>query len=365
MKLMQILPVCPSELGPAEIAAWRCMQRATPSLANPFLSPEFAVAAGRFRPGARVAVLVDDQSIVGFFPFERRRFGMGVPIGGWLNPYQGVIHVPGAEWDPRELLRGCQLSAWQFDNLIVDQQPFGPYHAATGSSPMIDLADGFDAYYAKLRVRSPRFCRELGRKTRKLAREAGGLRVVADSRDSNVLRTLISWKSDQYRRTSHVDRLRQPWLIGLLDSLLATHEDLVSGQLSVQYAADQPVAIEFGLRTAGLLVGWFTGYNRRFRHYSPGFIHLVKMAEQLAASGIGAISMGKGARKYTQTVKSYDIFVAEGVVTSRSVLGAAHGVRDATARRAVRVVRQHPRLHSAADEILRYSGVSRRTYGRV
>jgi CelD/BcsL family acetyltransferase involved in cellulose biosynthesis len=365
MKLMQIHSICPGELGPAEIAAWRSMQRATPSLANPFLSPEFAVAAGRFRPGARVAVLVDGQSTVGFFPFERRRFGMGVPIGGWLNPYQGLIHVPEAEWDPRELLRGCRLSAWQFDNLIVDQRPFDAYHAATGSSPMMDLADGFDAYYAKLRVRAPRFCRELARKTRKLAREAGGLRVVADSRDSNVLRTLISWKSNQYRQTSHVDRFGQPWLAGLLDSLMATHGDPVSGQLSVLYAADQPVAVQFGLRTAGLLVGWFTGYDQRFRKYSPGFIHLVKMAEQLAAAGIGAISMGKGARKYTQTLKSYDIFVAEGVVTSRSVLGAVHGVRDASARWAVRTVRQHPGLHSAADEILRHSGVSRRTYGRV
>ena len=109
---------------------------------------------------------------------------------------------------------------------------------------MIDLADGFDAYYAKLRLKSPRFCRELARKTRKLAREAGELRIVADSRDTNMLGTLMAWKSDQYRRTSHVDRFEQPWLAGLLYALLATRGDHINGLLSVLYAGDQPVAAQ-------------------------------------------------------------------------------------------------------------------------
>ena len=127
---MKVSLVHPDELGPAEIAAWQSMQRATPYLANPFLSSEFVVAVGRFRPYTQVAVLTEGQSIVGFFPFERRQLGLGVPICGWLNCCQGVIHAPGVEWDPRELLSGCRLSAWQFDNIIVDQMPFRPYYGA-------------------------------------------------------------------------------------------------------------------------------------------------------------------------------------------------------------------------------------------
>jgi CelD/BcsL family acetyltransferase involved in cellulose biosynthesis len=230
---------------------------------------------------------------------------------------------------------------------------------------MIDLADGFDAYYAKLRKRSPRFCRELGRKTRKLGREVGDLRIVADSCDTTALRTLVGWKSDQYRRTNHVDRFEQPWLLGLLETLLATRHDYLSGLLSVLYAGDQPVAAQFGLRTGNLLVGWFTGYDTQFAKYSPGLIHLIQMAEQLAATGIGGIYMGKGAMRYTKALRSSDILVAEGVVTGRSLLGAVHGVRGASTRWAVRTVRQHPRFHRAADRILRRTGISRRIYGRI
>ena len=83
---MRAFLIRPSDLGPVEIAAWQSMQRSTPSLANPFLTPEFAAAVGRFRPMAHVAVLTEGQSTAGFFPFERRRLGSGVPICGWLTP---------------------------------------------------------------------------------------------------------------------------------------------------------------------------------------------------------------------------------------------------------------------------------------
>lgn len=363
---MRVDLVRPDELGPAEIAEWQAMQLATPSLANPFLAPEFAIAVGCFRPGAQVAVLTEGQSIIGFFPFERRRLGVGLPVCGWLTPCQGLIHAPGAEWDARELLRRCRLSAWRFDNLITDQPPFKPYHAATRPSAVIDLADGFDAYYAKLRVKSPHFCRELARRTRKLARETGEVRMVADSRDTSALRMLMAWKSAQYQRTCHVDRFNQPWLADLLEVLLATRGDHVSGLLSVLYAGDQPIAAQFGLRNRNLAVGWFTAYDIRFRKYSPGLINLTHMVEDMATAGIHAIDMGAGARNYyKETLKSYETLVARGAVACRSMLGAVHRARVTSTLLAARAVHQHPGVHHVADQILRRSGIAQRIYGRV
>lgn len=363
---MRVSVVRPGELGPAEADAWQAMRRATPSLANPFLSPEFAVAVGRFRPGARVGVLTEGQSITGFFPFERRRLGAGGPVCGWLTPCQGLVHAPGADWDPRELLRGCGLSAWRFDNLLADQVPFKPYHQTTVPSAIIDLSDGFDDYYAKLRVKSPRFCRELARRSRKLERDWGELRIVADSGDQRVLRTLLSWKSDQYRQTSHVDRFRQPWLTELLDALLAARGGCTSGLLSVLYAGDRLVAAQFGLRAGSLLVGWFTAYDTSLAKYSPGLIHHTRLAEEAAAAGIRAIDMGAGAKNhYKETLKSDDCFVAQGVVTTWSPLGAAHRVRGTVTWSTRRMFRQRPGLHHAADQVLRRSGLARRIYGRI
>jgi CelD/BcsL family acetyltransferase involved in cellulose biosynthesis len=359
---MAVNLIRPDELGPAEIATWHSMQQATPSLADPFLSPEFAVAVGRFRPNAHVAVLAEGQCVTGFFPFERRRFGVGVPIGGWQSLSQALIHAVGAEWNPRELLRGCRLAAWEFDCLILDQQPFEPYHAATVAVPIIDISDGFAAYYAKLQARSPRFLRELDRKTRKFAREVGKICIVADSRDINMLRMLMAWKSDQYRRTGHVDTFGRPWLVGLLYDLLDIRSDYMSGTLSVLYAGDQPVAVQFGLRAGNILHGWFTAYDTRFKKYSPGLVLIKKMAEEFASAGFHRIYMGRGRSIYKESMKSNDVFVAEGIVTSQSMLGVTYRIRSSSVRRVADTVRRHPNLHNGARRISR---LAHHTHGRI
>ncbi|MGH3170574.1 MAG: GNAT family N-acetyltransferase [Trebonia sp.] len=341
------------------------MQYATPSLVNPFLSPEYAIAAGAVRPESRIAVLSDGNTVVGYFPFEKRRFGVGVPLSGWLSACQGLIHAPGAEWDAGQLLRGCKLSAWKFDNLLRDQEPFSMYGASVVRQPVIDLADGFDAYHQLISTRAHRFARELGRKKRKLIREAGDLRVDSDARDLDALRMLMDWKSEQYQRTREVDRFREPEIRTLLELLLSTRTSSLTGQLSVLYAGDKPVAIQFGLRADSMLVGWFTGYNPQFGKYSPGSIHVMEMAQDLAKNGVRTIHMGAGARKYAETLKSYDLLAARGTVTKRSWLGAAHRYQAAWATEALNIVRRHPCLHDVADRILRHTGVARLTYGRL
>lgn len=324
------------------------MQRATAGLANPFLSPEFAIAVGRFRPAARVAVLYDGPSVVGFFPFEGRRLGAGVPICAWPGTLcQGLVHAPGLEWDPRDLLRGCRLSVWQFDHLVAGQRPFERYQAATAPSPVVDLGDGFATYRARLRAKSPRFSREMARRARSLARDAGELRFVADSPEVSLLRTLMAWKSEHYRRIAAIDRFDRPWVVGLLDALHATRGAHVRGLLSALYAGDQPVAAYFGLRSGPVLAGWFIAYDRRFAKYSPGLIGILRMAEDQAAAGVQTIDMGEGAAAYKESLKTHDIFVASGIVTGRSVLAAAHRVSMSATERAAQAVFHHPRLYQA------------------
>lgn len=355
---MRILVVRPGELGSAEIAAWHSMQRSTPSLGNPFLCPEFVIGVGRSRPDVRVAILADGPTLVGFFPFECRRFGVGIPIAAGLTDFQGLIHAPGAQWDPRELLRACRISTWKFDHLIAGQQPFEPYQVAVAPSPFMDLSDGFDTYREKLRNKSPRFCKEISYKARKLTREAGALRFVLDSPDHSALRTLMAWKSDQYRRTGRVDRFDQPWVVELVDYLLGARGDGCTGLLSFLYAGDVPVAGHFGLRFDHTFAGWFLAYDSRFHRYSPGLVQLLRMTEEIAQTGVRTIEMGKGAKGFKESLKSGDVFVAEGVVTRRSVPAALHRARSVPVLWAIRQVRQRPPLYRAADCTLR-------RYGRI
>ncbi len=353
---MRISVIRPSELGPAEVTAWHAMQRESAGLRNPFLSPEFAQAVGRHRPDARVAVLTEGGRLAGFLPFEKHRFGMGVPIGAGLTDCQGLVHEPGLAWDPRDVLRGCGLSVFAFDHLAAEQQPFRPYLAATAPSPVIDLADGWDAYQAKLMVKSAQFCRSVARKTRKLEREAGPVRLVAESRDRAALRALMAWKSDQYRRTGRSDRFAQPWIVGLIEDLFETREGHFSGLFSVLYAGDVPVAAHLGVRCGPVLAHWFPAYDTAYGQYSPGLAQHLRMVQAAAGIGVQLIDLGKGAKRYKETLKSSDIYVGEGAVTTRSALGQLHRAHIAPAQWAARTIRAHPRLYDSADHLLKRYG---------
>src|SRR6201996_3521658 len=339
--LVRISVIRPAELGPAEIATWRSFQYSTDLLINPFLSPDFAIAAGRHRPGARVAVLEDGPEIVGFLPFERRGLGLGVPIAAGVTDLQGLVHAPKTDWDPRGLLRACGVSAWQFDHLVADQKPFGRYQHGQAASPVIDLSRGYDAYYQDLKSREPRFCSNLNRRTRKLEREVGPARFVLDS--------------------GRVDGFAQPWIVALIEDLLGTRNEHFSGLLSVLYVEDVPLAAHFGLRFGRTLSCWFQAYSTRFNVYSPGLLQTMRTIEGASAQGVELVDLGKGHKRYKEELKNYDLTVAEGIVTRRSPLGAVQWARNTPTAWAIREIRAHEPLFNAFDLVLKKGAAARRT----
>lgn len=354
---MRISLISPVELGSDEILAWHSMQRKTKSLANPFLCPEFTFGVGQFRSDARVAVLTDGSEIIGYFPFERRRLSVGVPIGAGLSNCQGLIHVPGLEWEPREVLRACKVSVWQFDNLVHDQRPFERYAVATVPSAMIDLSDGFAAYQEKVRKRSPQFYKKLDRKIKNLQRNAGRIHFVPDSNDKIALRTFMGWKSDQCRRNGWVDIFDRPWIVDLVDYLFDTRNESFGACLSLLCADETPLAGLLSLRYGDFFAGWFTAYDTRFGKYSPGLIQFLQLAENLATAGVHLIDLG-GTASYKDRLKSHDVFFTRGMVAQGPLVASAHQIRSASVNWARRGIKRYPPLYQAADRALR-------RYGRI
>ncbi|MET8830308.1 GNAT family N-acetyltransferase [Streptomyces sp. NPDC004610] len=351
----------PGELTAADRAAWTALQAQAPlhgsvELANPFLAPEFALAVGRCRRGVRIAVVRDGGEPVAYFPFQRTAAGVGRAIGLGVSDAQGVVHRPGFTWDARELLRACGLAVFEYDHLVAGQRPFETQVSGVHPSPVIDLDQGFDAYLAGLRDRSPKFTRSTLAKERKLGREAGGVQYVHDERDPAVLRTLMAWKSAQYRRTGRSDRFTQEWIIRLVQQLFHTRSAPFGGLLSVLYAGDRPVAAHFGPRTGQVLACWFPAYDPAFARYSPGLVLHLRMAEGAAAEGIAQLDLGRGQKQYKDSLKTRDIQVSEGWVTRRHPVAVGHRARRAPVRALRNAVVTRPELFEPADRLLKRLG---------
>lgn len=351
----------PGELTAADRAAWTAMQskahlHGSPGLANPFLSPEFALAVGRCRRGVRIAVVREGGEPAAFFPFQRSAAGVGRAIGLGVSDCQGLVHRPGFTWDAQELLRACGLAVWEFDHLAQGQAPFEAEASGTFPSPVMDVDQGYEAYLAGLRARSPKFTRTTLAKERKLGRDAGEVRYVHDERDPEALRALMAWKSAQYRRTGRSDRFAHPWITQLVHQLFHTRSEPFAGVLSVLYADGKPVAAHFGLRTERVLACWFPAYDPVYSKYSPGLILHLRMAEAAAADGIAYLDLGRGQKDYKDSLKTRELPVSEGWVTRRHPVAVGHRARRAPVRALRNVVLSRPELFEPADKVLKRMG---------
>jgi len=338
----------PDELGPRELSRWLDLQRRDPGLANPFLSAPFALAVARARANCLVAVLTDDQGPVGFLPYERRPLGVGRAVGAGVSDCQGLVHAPGLDWEPRALLRSCDLAVWEFDHLLACQAPFKPYHVVAERSPVLDLSQGYRHYLDGRRPTTRKLVKSTLYKERKLAREVGEVRFEYDARDPAALRALMGWKSSQYRRTGRYDRFAKGWIVQLAEELYQTRSSEFAGVLSVLYAGGRPVAAHFGIRSDTVLSWWFPAYDVDCSKYSPGLVLLLRLAEAAAGAGIAQLDLGKGHERYKESFKTADVAIAEGWVERPSAGAALRRAQRAPPRLARDLVVRHPSLRRAA-----------------
>ncbi|WP_084773766.1 GNAT family N-acetyltransferase [Nonomuraea candida] len=339
------------------MSRWRALQEADTAFDNPFLSPEFTLTVGELREHVRVAVLHDGPDIVGFFPFERHPLGIGKPVAAGLTDAQGLVYAKGLDLDPLRLIKQCGLAVYEFDHLVSGQPLLNERHERH-PSPVIDLRDGWERYTQTLRANSGKTYKSTLAKSRKLDRDAGPVRHDYATTELEPLRTLLGWKTDQYRRTGRTDRFAHQWIVELVERLLATQSESFAGVLDMVYAGDRPVAGHFGLRTRTTLVGWFPAYDPQFAKYSPGLIHHLAMAERAAESGIQLIDMGRGPKEYKDKLKTGELQVAEGRVARASPAAGVHWMIRVPVRKTRATVMANPVLLKTADKALK-------TYGRL
>ena len=334
---MRVRVVPAAALGPADLDHWSALQRATPLYRSPFFRPEFTLAVARVRD-VRVAIIERDGSVAGFFPFEVGRGRTGRPVGRPFSDYHGVVLDDPAALDPRELVRASGLSTWSFDHLPADMTPFAPYAFAAARSPCVDLSDGFEAYLAGRRRHSD--IRGAIRKGRKLAREVGPLRFVAETDAPELLAQTIEWKRRQYAETGVRDVLNDAGARDLLGHVHAARSAGFAGVLSVLYAGDVVAGLHLGLRSAAVWHSWFPAYNPDLHQYSPGLVMMLELARALPPLGIREIDLGKGDARYKQGLATAWVPLHEGSVGA-GALSALPARAHASARRALRAAGVH------------------------
>jgi CelD/BcsL family acetyltransferase involved in cellulose biosynthesis len=320
-----------ADLGAPEVARWSELQQADASYRSPFFRPEFMSAVARVRD-VRVAVIEEAGAVAGFFPFEVCARRTGRPLGWPHSNYHGPVVDAAASVEPRHLVRASGLATWSFDHLPIELTAFAPYAFGQGRSPYLDLSDGFEPYVYSRRAHSD--VRDtLGKTARRLAREVGPVRFVPESDAADLLAQLLEWKRRQYAETGVRDTLADAGSRELLGQVHAMGGAGFAGALSVLYAGDVVVALQFGLRSGSVWHCWFPAYNRELRRYSPGLMLLLELARAAPPLGVCEIDLGKGEAPYKLVLATGSQSLHEGCVGARPL--SAFPVRVRTSARHV------------------------------
>jgi CelD/BcsL family acetyltransferase involved in cellulose biosynthesis len=319
---MKITVLPASRLAPEHLVAWDAFQRADAALDSPFFRPEFMRAVAAVRDDVEVAVMEEGGEPAAFFPFQRGRWQIARPVGGPMSDFHGVVARPGLAWDAGELVRGCGLTAWDFNHLPAAQEPFAAYQLAASESPYMDLSGGFEGYQAGRRRAGSQKVTQTLRKARKLEREVGPLRFEAHTTDPRAFAALLEWKVAQYHDTAATNVFSFPWTVRLLEHILGTSREAFAGMLSALYVGDRPAAVHCGMRCGSILHYWFPAYDTELSKYSPGLVLLIEMARAADALGVRRIDLGRGASEYKSSLMSGAIPLAEGTVAVSSPVRA-------------------------------------------
>ncbi len=314
----RVLPV--SERAPATVACWSAHVRATPALASPFLSPEFAQAAavtGR----VEVAIAGSDDAPSLLFPFQRGRGDVGLPPAARMSDFHGVVARDGVEWDAAELIRACGLVAWKFDHLLADQRPLLPFHWAVAASPYLDLTDGFEGWRRRQREHGSRQIEAILYKRRRAERRFGPVRFELHTMEEAPFQALLRWKSAQYRATGQPDLTRSPKVVALLERVRHERRHGCAGTLSALWIGDRLAAVHLGMRSPTVLHYWLPAFDPELNAASPGTLCLLEIARAAAGEGMLRVDLGKGEEPYKRWLASGATSVATGAVDLRSVAG--------------------------------------------
>jgi CelD/BcsL family acetyltransferase involved in cellulose biosynthesis len=309
------------------MALWREIQDSNSELANPCFSLEFTQSVAAVRSDVEVAVVEQGREVVAFFPFQRKVGCRAVPVGGIVSDYQGLICRREFSWDPRELIKACNLVAFDFDRLLASQACFGPYHRLCEPSAQIDLSAGYHCYTAQRRAVGTRQIQRCEQMMRRLTTAVGPLRFIARSPSESALQQVLSWKSQQYRRSGWKDLFAKTWGRALMERIHHTQGQAFAGMLSLLYAGKQLVAGHLGMRSRTVWHYWFPAYDRQFARFSPGLILLLKMAQHAEEQGLRCIDLGTGLSLYKRRLMNSSVSVAEGSVERPSCLLFARSLK--------------------------------------
>lgn len=266
------------------------MASAHPDFNLPLLGPDFAKAVGLVREDARVAILRDNDTAVGFLPHHRRPGGASWAIGAPFSDYHALVsdrRLPAGE-----ALAAADLGSWRFTSLIDPFNSFEGQVSERHDGFVMAFESGAEAYLEALRAASAKRFKNYRRLEHKMARELGEVTVRAPDTSLVAFERLIAWKREQLARTGVHDFLGPTWTRALMRSLFETRTGEFQGLMINLYAGGELIAGHFGVRLGDRYHPWIASTHPDMGAWSPGQVFLLRAIGAMPSLNLTSYDLG-------------------------------------------------------------------------
>jgi CelD/BcsL family acetyltransferase involved in cellulose biosynthesis len=335
----------PDELRPDVVAKWLDLQQRGARWDSPFLSPYWARAVERARRSGDVRVVALSRAGE---PLAFMSVGVGqvtaMAAGGAMADYEGLVGEPEPGFDPIDLVRALGVNRYDFSHVPTDQTAFAPYARGSSVSWIVDMAEGYAAYAAERRAAGVSTLRELDRKRRKAAREAGPSRFTPRSTSRMAFERLIELKRAQFAASGQTDVFGAGWPLRLLEHLFEAKTPSFGGALFTLHLGERLAAAQFNLVGGKTVHAWVIAHEPAFERYSPGLLLFQDILRWMDAEPYVRLDLGYGDYRFKRELANAQRPLAHGFVGAPS---AASLVREAAYR--VRTAAETLRLGPVSD----------------
>lgn len=308
----QIVPWKDFSLGQKQ--TWEQWRSHQPALRSPFFSVDFSDVVASSGRNVDVLVGISGHQEVAYWPIEFCENRRAVPVGGLFNDEHGMVVAPDCPLRYSDVLSAGILDRYTYHAMSGSVSSVS-FDFETHTSFLADL-DAPPQGYVPFLEESRNTILKQKRKTKKMVRDLGPLRLVFDERSPSVFEQAIAWKRAQYQRTYLFDILSVDWATSMLRRFWEESHRDCRGLLSALYAGPTLVAVHFGLLERDWLHYWFPSYDSQYHAYSPGTALFLEIARQSQTHGLRFIDMGYGEPEYKQKLTNRVRSVSQGILTA-------------------------------------------------
>ncbi len=307
------------QMTEADWTAWTALRAGNPALISPYFHPDYTRLIADLREDVRIVCAYQNREPVAFLPIQGGRFAR--PLGAPMSDYHGIISRGDIGYD--DLLSGLPIGALHF-SAAIDQGCLKSYCVLSEQeSAALDLPEGGPAWRESKDGSYRRHLKSTRRRIRKAEEEFGPRRFVYRSRDIDVFRQLIDWKSQKFSETGKYNVLSADWTAALIRKLWESPtEDGLRNDMQALYFGDRLAAVDLGLTDGKIFHSWIVAYDSDLHSFAPGIQLLEGVIDAAADLGYKRIDLGAGLDGYKRQYATHGHKVVTGYVPISGTAGS-------------------------------------------